>query len=106
MKILLDLDDTVIISGRLHPRFCDFMRWIEDRKQQGLLPPHEVVVWSSHEDGEAIAELMGFSYLSKDSEEKPDADVLIDDSCDQFIDLCSVDIRCSTFASFLVMVNA
>lgn len=106
MKILLDLDDTVILNGKLHPRFNDFIEWLEDRKQEGLLPNHEVVVWSSHEDGEAIAELMGFSYLSKDSKEKPDADVLIDDSCDQFVDLCSVDVKFSTFASFLVMVNA
>lgn len=98
MEILLDLDDTVIINGQLHPRFFDFQSFVEKNN-------HYVRVWSSHEDGEAVAQLMGFDYISKDDEQKPEADVLIDDSCDQFESLCFVDILCNSLEGFLTMVD-
>lgn len=99
MIVLLDLDDTVLLNGKLHPRFDDFRNWVMDGD-------HEVVVWSSHDDGEAIAELMSFSYLSKNDKIMPNADVLIDDSCHEFEKLCSVDISCSTLDSFLKLVQS
>lgn len=92
MHILLDLDGTVIIAnplpgtdrGKLHPRFLEFKEWVEHGG-------HNITVWSSHYDGRAIADLMGFDYKHKDTPGNPEADVLIDDCGDQFGDLCSVD---------------
>ncbi len=99
MVILLDLDDTVFINGKIHPRFDDFLDWV-------TYGGHEVIVWSSHDDGSAIASLMKFGFLNKDDKKKPSADILIDDSCQQFEKLCSVDISCSTLDSFLNLVQS
>ena len=93
MKVLLDIDDTIFINGKIHPRFDDFLDWVMDDE-------HEVTIWSSHDDGSAIASILKFGYLSKDDKKKPEADILIDDSCREFEKLCSVDISCSNLDGF------
>lgn len=98
MVILLDLDDTVFIHGKIHPRFGDFLAWVGEGD-------HEVIVWSSHEDGSAIASLMKFGYLSKEHRTKPEADVLIDDCCQEFSRLCSANVLCSTLDNFMKSVQ-
>jgi len=94
MRILLDLDDTVLISGQLHPRFAEFKSWVERGR-------HAVTVWSSHDDGNAIATLMGFDYLHKDTPGKPEADVLVDDCGVQFSTLCLVSEVYDSLDAFL-----
>jgi len=94
MRILLDLDDTVLINGQLHERFIEFKEWV----RRGA---HNVTVWSSHEDGAAIASLMGFYYLHKDASKIPEADVLIDDRGRQFDALCVVVRIYDSLDSFL-----
>jgi len=98
MRILLDLDDTVIIRGNLHPQFARFQDWA---KKGG----HHVIVWSCHDDGQVIAQLMGFDYRDKESHVKPIADVLIDDHCQEFEKLCTVNSTCSTLDGFLKLVK-
>jgi hypothetical protein len=85
MHILLDLDQTVFIGGKLHPEFEWFRLFVKANN-------HNVTVWSSHDDGEAITQLMGYKYLHKNNPMKPTADVLIDDCAHEFHigHLCSV----------------
>jgi len=94
MRILLDLDGTVLTGGQLHPRFYEFQALV---RRNG----HAVIVWSSHCDGRAIASLMGFNYLHKDSSNHPIADVLIDDSCVVFSKLCVVKVAYNFLDDFL-----
>lgn len=82
-RILLDIDDTVFIARKLHPRFSEF-------KRLAKLNGDSITVWSSNEDGEAIAALMGFNFLSKNKPQTPKADILIDDHGEQFSKLCCV----------------
>ena len=98
MHILLDLDDTVLIDGQLHPRFREFQAWVERGN-------HAVTVWSSHDDGEAIAQLMAFDYLHKDTPGRPDADILVDDCSAQFSTLCSVSEVYDSLDDFLDAVS-
>lgn len=94
MRILLDLDGIVLINGQLHPRFYEFQSLVKRDK-------HGVTIWSSHDDGKAIASLMGFNHLHKDSSDKPVADVLIDDYCEDFSRLCVVSITYNSLDDFL-----
>lgn len=102
MYILLDLDGTVlmegmcnkIVHGKLHPRFSEFKEWVERGK-------HNVTVWSSHNDGKAIAELMGFDYIHKSVPGKPEADILIDDYANMLFDLCFVGETFESLDQFL-----
>lgn len=94
MHILLDLDGTVFVGGKLHPRFREFQASVRHNN-------HTVMVWSSHDEGHAISALMGFSYLHKDSLDKPNADILIDDCCEAFGKLCSIHSEYSSLDDFL-----
>jgi hypothetical protein len=97
-RILLDLDDTVLLNGGLHPRFPEFRAWVE---RGG----HAVTVWSSRDDGGAIASLMGFGHLHKDAPGRPEADILIDDCGEQFSALCSVAEVYDSLGGFLDAVS-
>ena len=98
MQLILDLDDTVIVGGGLHPRFDEFRAWV---RRSG----HSVLVWSSHSDGGAFASLMGYDFLSKDAPSSPSGDVLIDDSAEQFKGLCDVKEVYASLESFLQSVS-
>lgn len=80
--ILLDVDNTLIIqdvtSYRMHPRWREVMQY-------------DIILWSSCDYVEAIAELLGVKCIIKDYplNRKPKADVLIDD-CDAFKRDCEV----------------
>jgi 2-hydroxy-3-keto-5-methylthiopentenyl-1-phosphate phosphatase len=96
MRILLDLDDTVIINNKLHSRFFDFQKWVKDNN-------HEVIIWSSRDDGSVLAALMGFSgFISKDSGERPTADYLIDDEAEHFCKYCNVPYYSKSISNFMI----
>jgi len=99
VKILLDIDDTVFVRGvrglvGLHPRFFAFQKWARETNTK-------VTVWSSHEDGCAISELMGFDFVSKDDLSIPEADVLIDDQSSVFLRFCDVDKKYDSLDEFI-----
>jgi len=95
MKILLDIDDTVFIRGDLHPSWSDFVELVKRED-------YRVVVWSSNEDGLAIAKLMGFDFVSKNEyDSHPLAKVLIDDCCDLNKQCCRVEETFESLDSFM-----
>lgn len=68
MKILLDIDDTLIDSKeKVHSR------------AHLLFRNHNVVLYSASEDIEFWAKKFKVNYISKHSTERPAADILIDD---------------------------
>ena len=98
MKILLDLDGTVIIDHSLHPSFHEFKQFIESDN-------HQVLIWSSNDDGQVIAQLLGYPFLSKNSDIHPSGDILIDDFCDSFTSMCKVKQVFRSIDDFLEKYN-
>jgi len=94
MVILLDLDGTVIVNGKLHPRFFEFQEWVKDNK-------HKVILWTSHDEGNVFAELMGFEFVSKNSGVIPKGYYLIDDEAPHFYKYCDVRYYSKSIDNFL-----
>lgn len=69
MKILLDIDDTLINQkDELHPRYKE------------VIDNHEIILYSASGDIKMWAEKLNVDYHSKnDKQDPPEADVLIDD---------------------------
>lgn len=98
MKILLDLDQTIIMRGAPHTMLGNFLKFVKDNN-------HEVVIWSSSEDIRFIAYVMGFDWISKGDDIIPQADVLIDDYANAFCILCSVDKSFTSLQAFMDWVG-
>ena len=94
MKILLDIDDTLINhKDELHPRYKE------------VIDNHEVVLYSASGDIKMWAKKLNLDYHSKnDKQEPPKADVLIDD-CAAFKRTCNVEYYFSSIDKFLNWVN-
>jgi len=68
MKILLDIDGTLLINGKLHPRAND------------LFEQHEIILYSSDiQWGKYYAKKYNVPFIHKDTNIVLEADVLIDD---------------------------
>ena len=94
MKILLDLDDTVIIHDHICHDYWAFKDMVVERG-------YDVTLWTLSHDGQAFADLMGFRYLSKDYTHEPEADVLIDDSHELYKGMCHVKKSYQSIHEFL-----
>lgn len=94
MVILLDLDGTVIVNYKLHPMFFEFQKWAKDNN-------HKVILWTSHDDGNVFAELMGFEFISKHSDVIPKGDYLIDDEFQHFCEYCNASYYVKSIDRFL-----
>ena len=89
MKILLDIDDTLIDhKENLHPRYRE------------VLDNHDVTLYSQSRDIEKWAKKLNLDYIEKDSIETPDADVLIDDDY-RYKRICNVKFHFPSIDSFL-----
>lgn len=89
IKILLDIDDTLINSeDRVHP------------KAHLLFEKYEVVLFSASEEIKKWADLFNVEYISKHDEVIPEADVLIDDDS-YFVRMVKVDKYFKSIDDFL-----
>ena len=85
MKILLDIDDTALITTD------NGKTWIEHPRLKELLNKHTVILYSANPDIENYYskwDTKGF--FPKGTHAVPKGDVLIDDQADLFRDLCDV----------------
>jgi len=94
MKILLDIDDTLINhKDELHPRYKE------------VIENNEVILYSSSGDIKMWAKKLNLKYHHKDDkQEPPEADVLIDD-CAAFKEVVKVQYYFSSIDSFLIFIN-
>lgn len=93
MKILLDIDDTLINHRDvLHPRYRE------------VLDNHDVILYSQSKDIKRWAKKLNLPYIHKDDEGVPEADVLIDD-IGAFKKCVKVKYYFSSIDSFLAFVN-
>lgn len=90
MKILLDIDDTLINQkDELHPRYKE------------VIDNHEVILYSASGDIKMWAKKLNLDYHSKnDKQDPPEADVLIDD-CAAFQRTCKVHYYFPSIDKFL-----
>ena len=89
MKILLDIDDTLINSeDKVHPR------------AHLLFEKYKVVLFSASEDIKKWADIFNVEYISKHDEIIPEADVLIDDDS-YFIKMVKVNKYFKSIDDFL-----
>ncbi len=73
MKILLDIDDTAIITNDRGKS------WFKHPKLESLISEHKVVLYSGNPDiGKYAQEWKTAGYIAKGTELIPEADVLID----------------------------
>lgn len=89
MKLLLDIDDTLIDSNeKLHPRAFY------------LFKNFDVTLYSASEDIEKWAKKFNVNFISKHDQLKPKADVLIDDDS-YFKKMVDVDFYFESIDKFL-----
>ena len=94
MKILIDLDDTIIIHDHICHDYWTF-------KAQSIARNYDVTLWTLSHYGQPFAELMNFKYLSKDYATEPEADVLVDDSHEMYRGMCHVKKSYASIKDFL-----
>jgi len=89
MKILLDIDDTLIDhKENLHPRYRE------------VLDNHDVTLYSQSKDIKKWAKKLNVDYIEKDAPGTPEADILIDDDY-RYKRICIVKHHFSSIDSFL-----
>lgn len=89
MKLLLDIDDTLIDSNeKLHPRAFY------------LFNHFDVTLYSASQDIEKWANKFNVAFISKHDQVRPKADVLIDDD-PYFQKMVDVKLYCSSIDEFL-----
>ena len=93
MKILLDIDDTLINhKDELHPRYKE------------LLDNHDVTLFSASGDIKKWAKKLKVDYIHKNDKGVPEADVLIDD-IGAFKRCVKVEHYFSSIDSFLAFIE-
>ena len=93
MRVLLDIDDTLIDNkDNLHPRYKE------------VLDNHDVTLFSASGDIKMWAKKLNLDYISKNDKEVPEADVLIDDTY-AFMKIVKVKHYFPSIDSFLNFIN-